>query len=117
MCTWRQTQRASRVAHAIILEAPFTSIPDLARQQYPDIDLDEILTQFWDTAARIGAVEEPLLVLHGTADNLVPFEQGQTVLRLAGSDQKWMEPLDGVGHRGVWTEGAMKALYEFMDRL
>jgi len=103
--------------YAIILEAPFTSIPDLARNQYPDINLDDILTQFRDTAARIGAVEEPLLILHGTADELVPFEQGQPVFRLAGSSEKWIEPLEGVGHRGIWTEAAMKALYAFMDRL
>jgi len=108
---------AARNAHAIVLEAPFTSIPDLAKTQYPDIDLSKTLTQIWDTASRIGAVEEPLLILHGTNDDLVPFEQGKAVYRLAGSANKWIHPIEGGGHSGVWTAGAMSALYNFLDQL
>lgn len=107
----------ARGAHALVLEAPFTSIPDLAQVQYPDIDLSKVLTQLWDTSMIIGDVDEPLLVLHGTADVLVPFEQGQTVFRLAGSQQKWLHALQGVGHQGTWTPEAMNAFYEFLERL
>lgn len=108
---------ATRDAHAMVLEAPFTSMPDLAKFQYPDIDLSEILTQIWDTAATIGAVQEPLFILHGTLDKLVPYDQGKAVLRLAGSAQKSIYPIEGVGHQGIWTAGAMKALYAFLDQL
>ena len=106
-----------REARGVILEAPFTSIPDLAKIQYPGIDLSDILTQFWDTAAIIGDMDEPLLILHGTDDRLVPFTQGQTIFALAGSRQKWMQALPGVGHQGLWTETALAALDAFLDRL
>lgn len=108
---------AVRDTDAVVLEAPFTSMADLAKFQYPSIDLTAVLTQIWDTAARVGEVTEPLLILHGTADDLVPIEQGRRVFRLAGSRQKWIEPLPGVGHQGIWTAAAMKALYAFLDRL
>ena len=106
-----------RNADGVILEAPFTSIRDLAKIQYPDIDLSDVLTQFWDTAAIISDMDEPLLILHGTDDKLVPIAQGQTVFELAGSAQKWMESLSGVGHQGLWTDDALAALYEFLDRI
>ena len=106
-----------RDARGVVLEAPFTSIPDLAKIQYPGIDLSGILTQFWDTAAIIGDMDEPLLILHGTDDRLVPLAQGQTIFALAGSRQKWMEALPGVGHQGLWTETALAALDAFLDRL
>ncbi len=103
-----------REAAGMVLEAPFTSIPDLAKIQYPSIDLSGVLTQIWDTAAIVGEVEEPLLVLHGTKDQLVPFTHGQMIFELAGSDVKHLEALPDIGHQGVWTEGALNALSEFL---
>ena len=94
-----------------------TSIPDLAKIQYPGIDLSGILTEFWDTAAIIGDMDEPLLILHGADDQLVPLAQGQTIFALAGSTQKWMEALPGVGHQGLWTATALAALDAFLERL
>ena len=108
---------AQRTAKGVILEAPCTSIPDLAKIQYPGIDLSGILTEFWDTAAIIGDMDEPLLILHGADDQLVPLAQGQTIFALAGSTQKWMEALPGVGHQGLWTETALAALDAFLERL
>ena len=106
-----------RNADGVILEAPFTSIPDLAKIQYPDIDLSKNLTQIWDTAAIIIEMDEPLLILHGTEDRVVPFAQGQIVFELAGSARKWMQQLPGVGHHGLWTDDALAALDAFLDRI
>lgn len=107
---------ANRDATAVILEAPFTSIPALAQVQYPNLDLTKILTQIWDNASQIPAVMEPLLILHGTEDKLVPIEHGRTIFRLAGSQDKWIEQLEGVGHNEIWTPDALNALYAFIDR-
>jgi len=106
-----------RTVGAVILEAPFTSIPDIASIQYPDIDLSNVLTQIWDTSAIIADMKEPLLILHGTKDELVPFEQGKIIFNLAGSQQKWLFPLRGVGHQGTWTPEAQQAVNSFLDRL
>jgi fermentation-respiration switch protein FrsA (DUF1100 family) len=60
--------------------------------------------------------DEPLLVIHGTEDKVVPFEQGQMVYELAGSTEKWLEPLKGSGHHDIWSNGGIQALQVFFDR-
>ena len=107
---------ADRQADGVVLEAPFISFVDLGKSQYPNLDLSSILTQFWDTGAIIGDIEEPLLVMHGTEDKLVPFEQGKLVYELAGSAEKWLLPLDGGGHQDIWANGGLQAMQDFFDR-
>lgn len=106
----------ARQVDAVVLEAPFTSFVELGESQYPELDLARILTQIWDTAAIIAGMDAPLLVLHGTDDKVVPFAQGQLVYELAGSRQKWLRPLQGVGHQGIWAAGGIRAIQEFLDR-
>jgi len=107
----------ARAAPGIILEAPFTSFVDLGKIQYPTLDLTHVLTQLWDTSSIVGDMDEPLLVLHGIKDKLVPFEQGQTVFRLAGSSDKSLVELAGIGHTGLWTPEAITAISGFLDRI
>jgi len=107
----------TRAARGVVLEAPFTSFVDLGKSQYPTLDLTQILTQFWDTSSIAAGIDEPLLVLHGTEDKLVPFEQGQTVFRLAGSSDKSLVELAGIGHTGLWTPEAITAITGFLDRI
>ncbi|MEE9426833.1 MAG: alpha/beta hydrolase [Paracoccaceae bacterium] len=106
-----------RRASGVVLEAPFTSFVDLGKIQYPSLDLTNILTQHWDTAAIIFELDEPLLVLHGTDDKLVPFKLGQAVFDLAGSNEKTMLPLAETGHQGIWSAGGLQAISEFMDQV
>ncbi|MGO9763853.1 MAG: alpha/beta fold hydrolase [Solirubrobacteraceae bacterium] len=49
-----------------------------------------------DTSARLGEIELPTLVLHGTADELLPVANGHLVAELIAGAQ--LEIFDGVGH-------------------
>jgi pimeloyl-ACP methyl ester carboxylesterase len=49
-----------------------------------------------DTAARLGALRIPTLVVHGSEDRVLPVENGRTLARLI-PDAK-LEILEGVGH-------------------
>ena len=107
---------AGGMADAVVLEAPFTSMGDLLSVQFPTDDLKQYLTQIWDSTLHISDVTQPLLVLHGTKDRLVPIAQGQSLFDAAGSEDKTMIALDGIGHNGLWTVEAQRALYAFLDR-
>jgi alpha-beta hydrolase superfamily lysophospholipase len=107
---------AQRVARGLVLESPFTSIPDLASVQYPGEDIRRLITQIWDSAGLIGEVDEPLLVLHGSADRLVPIAQGEAIFAGARSTDKAMLRIEGQDHTGLWTAEGQKALYGFLDR-
>jgi pimeloyl-ACP methyl ester carboxylesterase len=53
-----------------------------------------------DTSARLSELTMPTLVIHGTADEIIPVENGYLVAsRIPGSR---LEIFDGVGHLFFW---------------
>ncbi len=102
------------IGDAVILQSPFASIRDLARAQYPDEDVAHLFTQTWDTRSAIRDMKQPLLILHGTADRLVPIAQGEELLARAGSSRKTLHALAGQGHSGLWTPEARAAILLFV---
>jgi fermentation-respiration switch protein FrsA (DUF1100 family) len=105
---------AGGTGDALVLEAPFTSIPDLVLAQFPGEDLSGLMTQIWDNEAAMPAVRQPLLILHGTADRLVPIDHAETLIAVAGSRKKRLLALDGQGHTGLWTVEGQTAIYDFL---
>jgi 3-oxoadipate enol-lactonase len=53
-----------------------------------------------DTNARLGELEMPTLVIHGSADQLLPVQNGRLIAsRIPGSQ---LEIFDGIGHMFFW---------------
>jgi 3-oxoadipate enol-lactonase len=55
-----------------------------------------------DTASRLGTLEMPVLVMHGTADELIPVANGRLIASLIAGAQ--LEILDGAGHLFFWEQ-------------
>ncbi len=106
---------AGGVGDAFVLEAPFTSFPDLVSAQYPTENLDHLITQRWNSLQAVSGVSQPLLVIHGKNDRVVPFEMGQRIFDAAGSAQKEFLAVGAHGHQGLWTVEVQTALYGFFD--
>jgi hypothetical protein len=65
---------------ALVLVAPYTSIPDLVRDAVPlaPNDLADLFVQDrFDTLSKSGDIHVPTLVIHGDADEIVPFWMGE----------------------------------------
>ncbi|MEQ9693829.1 alpha/beta hydrolase [Shimia sp. SDUM112013] len=102
---------------AVVLEAPFTSIPDLAEHHYPGTrDLAARLENTWRSLDRAGALTMPLLVLHGDADTLIPIEQGRQIFSAAPSSDKDMITVKGAGHTDLWRSDILPRLWRFVDQ-
>lgn len=104
------------IGDAVVLEAPFTSVPDLADIQYPGHGMGELVTQIWDSRSRIAGVDAPLLIVHGTEDNLVPVTMGRELFETAPSRDKTFLPIEGAPHSGSWTAEGQRAIYAFLAR-
>jgi len=90
----------------VVVESSFTSIPDLLRASrwgwLPF--LDAVVTQEFDSRTRIGLVNEPLLLVHGTADGVIPHTMSDELLAAATGVQaelKRLVKIDGANHRGA----------------
>lgn len=104
-------------AAGVVLEAPFTSIPDVAATQYPALaPLADQLVNRWPTLKWAGALIGPLFILHGTDDTLIPIEMGRQVYAAAPSDQKTLREVKGAGHTDLWRSDTLPDLWRFIDR-
>lgn len=98
--------RADDVAiTGIIVESSFTSIHDmLATLRWGDLPGAGLLvTQRFASARKLAAVTEPLLILHGTADRVVPHTMSDDLYAAAISVPKGLKRLvkiEGATHSG-----------------
>lgn len=66
-------------ASRLILQAPYTSIPDVARGVAPFLPMGWLIADRFDNAAKAPDVRVPTLILHGTADRVVPYAMGRAL--------------------------------------
>ena len=96
---------ATREAPAgLILEAPFTSIRDMARTHYPFLPVWNLLRTKYDSLGKIGRVQAPLLLLHGDRDKIVPMSQGRRLFEAANPPKEFVM-IPGAGHNDAWAVG------------
>jgi alpha-beta hydrolase superfamily lysophospholipase len=99
----------------LIVEATFTSIPDVYRTlRYGWLPLTPFITQRFDAASRIGQVASPVLVVHGSADGLIRPELGQALYERAPSPKRFVLVPGGSHHNAqrVGREQLQAALIE-----
>ena len=86
-----------------ILFAPYTSIADVANVYFPFLPNRWLLRDRFDNAAKAPRVTVPVLVVHGTDDEVIPFELGE---RLAGMfPNAQLVPLPRGRHNDLFLRG------------
>ena len=65
---------------AVVLDSPFTSIREVAVRKFPFLLVPLLLRHPFDSMARTGGVEAPVIVLTGNSDRVVPPDMGHAVL-------------------------------------
>lgn len=104
---------AARPAAALVLEAPFTAAVDLAARRYPWVPVSYLMRDPFLSRDHIGRVEEPLLVVHGTADPVVPVAQGRALFEAAKAPKRLLV-VEGAGHSDLWRHGLWPAVVQFL---
>jgi len=101
---------------AVVLEAPFTSLPEVVQNTYPQLDpLIEHMKNIWNSRSHASALRAPLLVLHGTDDDLIPVDMGRQIFAIAPSKIKRFLPVPGAGHTDIWRSDVMSEIWAFID--
>jgi pimeloyl-ACP methyl ester carboxylesterase len=65
----------------LALVAPFTSMIDMGRHVAPILPASLILAHHLDTYGRAKDIAQPTLVVHGDADEVVPFAMGERIAK------------------------------------
>jgi uncharacterized protein len=88
---------SSREVAALSLQAPYSSIADVAAAAYWWAPVHLLIKDPIDAAAVIGNLHVPLLMQHGDADTTVPFRFGQKLFAAANEPKQFIR-LPGKGH-------------------
>ncbi len=102
-------------AKAIILEAPFLSIPKMAKTIYPFLPSFLVRTKF-DNEAKIGRVGIPKLIVAAENDDVVPPEHTRGLFELAREPKKFFV-IRGAEHNNTYIVGGGEYLAVWRDFL
>ena len=83
---------------ALVLEAPYTSLTDVAKSAYGDWLPTWLMRNRFETIKKIDLIDAPLFVMHGSLDEVIPYGQGVQVFE-AGLEPKQFFSFTG-GHEG-----------------
>ena len=100
---------------ALVLEAPFTRLPELAPPLVGATLAGLLMSDHFDNLAKIGGVAAPLLLLHGERDPTVPVAMGRRLLAAARQSAE-ATFLGAAGHNDLWKHGAGEAVLDFLGR-
>jgi fermentation-respiration switch protein FrsA (DUF1100 family) len=108
---------SSHPVRGVVLEAAFTSIPDMARHHYSLLPVGPLLRTSFDSESRIATIGTPLLMIHGENDDIVPLDMGRELFAAAKEPKEFLE-VDGAGHNDVYQRAEFTAaLKRFLDTL
>jgi uncharacterized protein len=93
-----------RPAAGLILDAPYTSVVELAAQVYPYLPVRLLLSDRYETDKVIKQVTIPVLVLHGELDRVIPVAMGRQLAGLANEPKRLATFRNG-GHSDLYVKG------------
>lgn len=105
-----------RDAEALVLEAPFTAIVDIAAETYPWVPVGLLMRDQFRSRDLIGKIGMPVLILQGTDDAVVPTEQGRRLYDLAPEPKEFVV-IEGGHHGDLWDRGLWPRVVDFLARL
>ncbi len=107
-----------RQVGGVVLDAPYTSIVDVAAKAYPFLPVRLLLADRYESTKYIGQVRVPLLILHGERDGVIPVAMGRELFRLA-NEPKQLAVFANGGHSDLYVNGngALEAMRSWIGEL
>lgn len=87
--------------HGLVLLAPFTSIPRVVDRWAFALPTRLLIGDRFDSLSKAGAIHVPTLIVHGDADELVPYAMGVELSKaIAGAK---LVTVKGAGHNDLFS--------------
>jgi uncharacterized protein len=95
-----------------VLEAPFTSIADVALKRYKIYPTKFLVKDKFDNFDKIDQIKSPLLIISGKRDEIVPHEHSVLLINKASVRKKTLF-LDEAMHNNLYEFGIEKTVINF----
>lgn len=97
---------------SIILESAFTSTREMAKNMFLFNLFYYFIPANYNNLKKIPQITVPKLIVHGEADDLVPFSMGQKLFKAARAP-KYFLPLEEAGHNDTYEMGGARYFQAF----
>ncbi len=95
---------ANNKAAGLILESPFTAMADVAQLVVPFAPTKYLVRDAFHSDAHIANVKMPVVWMHGTDDQLIPYSMGERLFSQIDGPKCYLR-IDGGDHDHLWTMG------------
>ena len=96
---------AKNRAAGLILESPFTSLAAVAQQAMWMFPVEPVIKDPFRSVDHIAQVKMPVAWMHGTADQLIPYQMGEQLFAMV-KGPKCNLRIEGGDHDNLWYAGA-----------
>jgi fermentation-respiration switch protein FrsA (DUF1100 family) len=107
------TLAAERPVGKLILEAPYTSLADVAASLFPIFPVRLVMRDQFRSDERIAGVSAPLLIMHGARDATIPIIFGERLFALAHEPKQFVRFPEG-DHNNLDDYGAVETARDFI---
>lgn len=92
---------ANNSPNKLILETPYYNILDVAKHRFPMFPVKSLLKYRFDSYEYIKKVSCPIVIFHGTKDQVVPYSSGKKLKDVAPKASTVMVTIEGGGHNNL----------------
>ncbi len=85
----------------LILETPFYSLSDVAKHRFPVFPVKKILRYNFSSYQYIQDVKCPIIIFHGTEDNVIPYASGEKLFNSIVKKEKSFFTIENGGHNNL----------------
>jgi len=96
-----------REVKCLIIESAFTSTKEMAKSLPLFMPLSFMLPPHYNNMAKISRINAPKLIIHGEADEIVPFSMGRKLYH-AATPPKYFYPISRAGHNDTYMVAGRK---------
>ncbi len=102
-----------RAPAAVVLEAPYSSIADVAQARFPLLPVKSLILDRFDSMNKIAALAAPVLIVHGARDWTIPIRFGERLFAAAAEPKK-LHVYPDAGHNDLYDHGMAGLVMEFL---
>lgn len=106
---------AEHRVRALVLISPFASLSRLVGEKVRWLPTGILLRDRFENIDKIGAIEAPVLILHGDADSVIPPAHAEALAQARPAAE--LEIFPGAGHDLAWHDAAEARMLTFLDAL
>lgn len=99
----------------MVLQAPFTSIADVARPHFWYLPIDLLLQDEYDSMQKIGKYSVPVLFIHGEKDRMIPIRLARELYAAAREPKEFLAIPNG-DHNDLYSFGVGEKIAEWIGK-